>query len=173
MKAYVAVVMGVAVLGLCQCDGKKNPGITMYEETKTYPALDAAMAYDVHLEVTPQAVKALQAAGETIAVNSAYYGLPTLASMPRVNSRHQVELGSETVSGTATATHVTMTGALDRSQLKDIVDGTPYMFVSANGVTKVGLSSDTISCTYYRGSIAQAQVAGAAVLHCDVAKGPD
>ena len=161
-------VAALALLGLCQCDGKKNEGIDMDIRAKSYPALDNAMAFDVKVDVTPAALAKLKAAGDMLVVDAAYYGLPTPAAMPRANQLHEIDLGDETVAADPTATRFHVTGALDRSQLKDVQGGLAYVFVNGYSDSKGATQDDLVSCSEYRGSIAQAQVAGTVALHCDL-----
>lgn len=167
-------MLAMLAVGLCNCDGKggdapKGKSI-MGEQRKAFPAPDTTMAFDIRFELTPEAQKLLPAGSNDMLFEASYYGLPTAASMPHANILHQIDLGQENFAVPLSVGKAHFTGALDRSQLPELVDGVAYMMVQASVRDSVGAVDERIACSTYRGSIAQAQVPDAAVIRCDVAR---
>jgi hypothetical protein len=144
----ILCTLGLA-LSLCQCEKVSVPGQASKAETSPY---------DVTLKLTPEAVKRLSGLKDTVLIVGYYYGMPTKAAMPRANKIHQIELGSDRYSFAPTTVTAHMPGLhIDRTRFGDIIDQTPYVFISASSAGAAGNSDELLDCTYFRGTLARAR----------------
>ncbi len=148
IKIRSLCAVGLA-LGLCQCDKALLPGQAPKAE---------ASPYDVTLKLTPEAVKRLSDLKDTVLIAGYYYGMPTKAALPKANKIHQIELGSDRYSFAPTTTKAHMPGLhIDRSRFGDIIDQTPYVFISVSSAGAAGNSDELLDCTHFRGTLARAR----------------
>jgi len=136
---------GLLVLSLCQC--------------QTQPKGSPETTFRIRLSFTPDVLKTLQAEGDGINVDVYYYGLAGTQYTADADQVGRIRLGDDVFEvKPANVTLIVNGSGIDRSLLPRIIDGAPYVLISAASVGETGAAPLQITCSEYTGKISEAQL---------------
>jgi len=161
LVARLAATIGALLLTQC---GKPTDSDTLLGKKA---AENPAVAFDVVVEVTPEAEARFKASGDNLLVDVHYYGYPTEAARPRANQIHQIGLGDDKVAVPSNIRKIHIPGGgLEQKSLGDI-EGDVMVLIDGASVMPVGARSDQVVCSFYRERLEVARKQSP-VLKCDI-----
>lgn len=146
MTARIArrLALGLLAIGLCQCQAKE----TGSPET----------TFDIDLNIAPDTLKTLQAAGDKVTVDVYYFGPATPEHQKDADEEGRIRLGDDLFDVKPGVRTLKVTGAgIDRSLLGQVVNREPHVMVWAYSTDTVGQNTQRISCDYAFAAIRDAR----------------
>jgi hypothetical protein len=157
MKLFKTLALVPLVVMLGNCDQKP---------AGTGPS---AYAFDVKLEITPEAAALMQARQSHFVAAAFYFGRPKPETRAQANPQGRIKLGYEQIGLAQGATSAHLPAADIDTSLLGAINGEPQVMLNIFSAGEVGARDDLVRCKTYFGIISSAQ-AQTPVLACDVQK---
>ena len=124
-------------------------------------------AFDVKLEITPEADALMKAKSSHFVAAAFYFGRPKPETRAQANANGRIKLGYEQIGLAPGATSFHLAAdTIDTSLLGDI-NGEPQVMLNIFSASEVGARDDLVRCKTYFGIISTAR-AQSPVLACDI-----
>lgn len=157
MKLFKTLAILPLALMLSQCDQKP---------AATGPS---PYAFDVKLEITPEAAALMKARQSHFVVAAFYFGRPKPETRAQANPQGRIKLGYEQIGLAQGATSAHLSATTVDTSLLSAINGEPQVIVNIFSAGEVGARDDLVRCKTYFGIISTAR-AQTPVLACDLNK---
>lgn len=153
MKVLKALALLPLILVLSQCEQK--------------PSGPSPYAFDLMLELTPEATELMKAKNSHFVAAALYFGRPKPETRAQANAQGRIRLGYEQIGLAPGATKLHLPATDVDTSLLPAINGDPQVMVTIYSAADVGARDDLVRCKTYFGIIKSAQ-AQTPVVKCDV-----
>jgi hypothetical protein len=124
-------------------------------------------AFDVRLEITPEAAALMKAKGSHFVAAAFYFGRPKPETRAQANANGRIKLGYEQIGLVPGATSFHLAADTIDTSLLGAINGEPQVMLNVFSAGEVGARDDLVRCKTYFGIISTARTQSP-VLACDI-----